>query len=137
MTASARGEPLRRRFLIAIGKGQPGLLVAASRSPLGLRPELFGAGAHLLRGERRLLEALLHQLDDPLIFLGDVGPWTNRSHGSSLRPAPADTGHEELRHGRGDIAYTDVPSPHGWMSSEEQGWGLRDYDEAADGVPGL
>src|SRR4051794_3287677 len=88
---SAPGESLRHRFLIAVGKGQPGVLVATRQSPLRLRPEIFGAVAHLLRRERCLLEALLQQLNDPLIFLGDVGPWTDRSHASSLRPPPADT----------------------------------------------
>lgn len=29
----------------------------------------------------------------------------------------------------GDIAYIHVRSPHGCVSSEEERWGLRDYDE--------
>lgn len=37
----------------------------------------------------------------------------------------------------GDIAYIRVRSPHGPVRSEEQGWGLRDYDEQIGDLIGL
>lgn len=37
----------------------------------------------------------------------------------------------------GDIAYIRVRSPHGPVRSEEQEWGLRDYDEQTGDLVGL
>lgn len=37
----------------------------------------------------------------------------------------------------GDIAYIRVRSPHGPVRSEEQGWGLRDYDEQTGDLVGI
>ena len=37
----------------------------------------------------------------------------------------------------GDIAYIRVRSPHGPVRSEEQEWGLRDYDERTGDLVGL
>jgi len=37
----------------------------------------------------------------------------------------------------GDIAYIRVRSPHGPVRSEEQSWGLRDYDEQTGDLVGL
>lgn len=37
----------------------------------------------------------------------------------------------------GDIAYIRVKSPHGPVRSEEQEWGLRDYDEDTGDLVGL
>ena len=37
----------------------------------------------------------------------------------------------------GDIAYIRVRSPHGPVRSEEQPWGLRDYDEQTGDLVGL
>lgn len=37
----------------------------------------------------------------------------------------------------GDIAYIRVRSPHGSVCSEEQEWGLRDYDEETGELVGL
>jgi hypothetical protein len=46
--------------------------------------QLLSSGPELLRGLAGPLEPLLHELDDPLIFLGDLWPWPNRCHGSNL-----------------------------------------------------
>lgn len=37
----------------------------------------------------------------------------------------------------GDIAYIRVKSPHGPVRSEEQDWGLRDYDEQTGDLVGI
>lgn len=37
----------------------------------------------------------------------------------------------------GDIAYIRVRSPHGPVRSEEQEWGLRDYDEQTGALVGI
>lgn len=37
----------------------------------------------------------------------------------------------------GDIAYIRVRSPHGHVRSEEEDWGLRDYDESTGELVGL
>lgn len=37
----------------------------------------------------------------------------------------------------GDIAYIRVRSPHGSVRSEEQEWGLRDYDQKTGELVGL
>lgn len=37
----------------------------------------------------------------------------------------------------GDIAYIRVRSPHGAVRSEEQPWGLRDYDDETGELVGL
>jgi len=37
----------------------------------------------------------------------------------------------------GDIAYVCVRSPHGPVRSEEQAWGLHDYDEQTGDLVGL
>lgn len=37
----------------------------------------------------------------------------------------------------GDIAYIRVRSPHGAVRSEEQAWGLRDFDEQTGDLVGL
>ena len=37
----------------------------------------------------------------------------------------------------GDIAYIRVRSPHGPVRSEEQPWGLRDYDEQTGDLVGI
>src|SRR5437879_6253524 len=67
------------------------LRAAAGLSPLRRDAKLLCAGAQLLGGERRLLEPLLHELDDPLVLFCDLRPWTNRCHELSVWVAPAET----------------------------------------------
>lgn len=99
---------------------------------VGLSKQLLGACAQLLRRPARLLEPLLHQLNEPLIFLGDVGPWTDRCHACSLRPTPAGRLRiiKSYYTADGDIAYIHVRSPQGCVCSKEERWGLRDLDES-------
>ena len=65
----------------------------------------------------------------------DVTMPSSSAHGASSLGGRMET--ESYYMTEGDIAYIRVQSPHGSVCSEEQEWGLRDYDEETGELVGL
>src|SRR3954452_365212 len=95
----------RRSGLVPLSQRKRHLTAHAQMRVSGLLTELRSSSPELVSRQRRLLEPLLHQPDEPLVLFEKLGPGANGGHAPSLRSAPPD------------------------RSAARGAWVLRDFDE--------
>src|SRR4051794_9344182 len=88
----------RRSGLVPLSQRERHLTAHPRMRVSGLVTKLRSSSPELVSRQRRLLEPLLHQPDEPPVLFEKPGPGTKRWHASRLRPRPLTDGtHEERR----------------------------------------